>query len=310
MLKSITKTFVVTLCLLTVMSAPAFGSSHQYYAQSFFFDRKDAAYPIPSDSEVIKTLGIPTRFNLPPRKMKFLVWNLHKGADAPFKYEFLALGFDRDIIMGQEMFLDKNMTDVFRFLPHFLFTTATSFFSGKEKSRTGVLNASTVRPSSVKFLRTESLEPIVRSPKVALITTYPIAYTDKKLTVVNIHAINFVSTKSFKQELERIYQAIKDIPSPLVFSGDFNTWNKERLSILAEYSSKLGLNEAEFFPDHRMTFNGFPLDHFLHTDDIKITSARVDQKFEGSDHKPLQVEIEYMNPSISQEELDQTLQEL
>ncbi len=263
-------------------------------------------YPIPTDEEVIETLGTPTKNTLPPKKLKFLVWNLHKGTEEAFKYEYLTLSFNRDIVMNQEVYLDQNMTDVFRFLPDFYFTTATSFFSGKEKIRTGVANISSVKPVYTEFIRTKTLEPVVNSPKVVLINSYPIRFSTKKLTVVNIHGINFVSTKSFRQELHRIYERIKNIPSPLVFAGDFNTWNKERMLILNEYMTKLGMSEATFSPDYRMTFNGYPLDHFLHTKDIVVKSAKVEGFYQGSDHKPLQVEVEYSPLRFEQEEDDST----
>ncbi len=79
----------------------------------------------------------------------------------------------------------------------------------------------------------------------------------------------------------------------MVFAGDFNTWNKERMEILNEYMTKLNMAEATFSPDFRMTFNGYPLDHFLHTKDLYIKSAKVENFYLGSDHKPLQVEVEY-----------------
>jgi endonuclease/exonuclease/phosphatase (EEP) superfamily protein YafD len=306
-MKSLTKTLLITIVLST-LSFSAFGSDFEGM-DKIVFDRTGIVFPVPSDSEVIKTIGQASRASLPARRMKFLVWNLHKGTEDTFKYEYLLLAMDRDIVMNQEVFLDVNMLDVFKFLPHFYFTTATSFFSGKENIPTGVASNSTVKPVATKFVRTQIKEPVVHSPKVALITSYPIAHSDRLLTVVNLHGINFVSDKSFTAELNRIYEAIKNIPSPLVFAGDFNTWNKDRIKILADYSKKLGLSEAKFVPDNRMTFNGFPLDHFLHTSDIKIVQARVDKFYQGSDHKPLQVEIEYLNPSISQLELDQNIQE-
>ncbi|MBY0414760.1 MAG: endonuclease/exonuclease/phosphatase family protein, partial [Bdellovibrionales bacterium] len=286
------KNTIKVLVASTVLSLGLFQSAKSeasptglYHAQSIFVDRGEIVYPIPSDSDVIKTFGIPTQMALSPNSIRFLIWNLHKGADKSFKYEYLALGYDRDIIMNQEIFLDKNMMDVFHFLPYFYFTTATSFFSGKEKTRTGVANISRVKPSFTKFVKTETLEPIVNSPKVALINSYPLTGSRKKLTVVNIHGINFVSNKNFRNEMSRLYEQIKDIPSPLVFSGDFNTWNKERIEILNEYAQRLGLEEATFTPDDRMTFNNYPLDHFLHTPDLKVTRARVDKIYEGSDHK-------------------------
>lgn len=262
-------------------------------AQSVFVDRAEVIYPVPADEDVIYSFGKSTKSELPEKHLKFLVWNIHKGGDKTFSIEYLGLAFNRDIVMNQEIFLDKNMMDVFRYLPIFQFTTATSFFTGKEKTRTGVANISPVEPIHTDFVRSETLEPVVQSPKVALINSYPIKNSSKSLTVVNIHGINFVSNQSFKRELDRIYEKIKDIPSPLVFAGDFNTWNKGRMDILKDYAKKLNLSEATFSPDHRMSFNGYPLDHFLHTSDLKVTKARVDEFYQGSDHKPLQVEVDY-----------------
>lgn len=270
-------------------------------AQAAYADRKEIIFPVPADEDTLLSFGRPTRSQLPPKKMKFLVWNLHKGTEETFKIEYLALGMGRDIIMNQEVFLDSKMMDVFGYFPHMLFTTATSFFSGKEKTRTGVANITSVKPETTEFLRTETLEPVVNSPKVLLINSYPIRFSNKKLTVVNIHGINFVSNKSFRHEMNRIYEKIKDIPSPLVFAGDFNTWNEERMEILVEYSKKLGLSEARFFPDNRMSFNGHPLDHFLHTSDLKVTNARVDNFYMGSDHKPLLVDVEFSDRLFSKE---------
>lgn len=307
-MKNIKKTLLITILAFSTLSFKAFGSGHSYLP-TIIFDRHGIVFPTPSDADVIKTLGSPSRATLPARKMKFLVWNLHKGTEDTFRYEYLLLAYDRDMVMNQEIFLDENSLDVFSLMPHFFFTTATSFFSGKENIRTGVANNSPIKPVQTMFVRTQLKEPVVHSPKVTLITRYPIANTDKLLTVVNLHAINFVSTDSFRIEMQRIYDAIKNIPSPLVFAGDFNTWNNDRMIILDEYKKKLGLSEAKFSPDNRLKFHGYPLDHFLYTSDIKITRARVDDFYQGSDHKPLQVEIEYLNPSISQEELDQNVQE-
>ena len=295
---------IVALVSLLSLSAPAKAAA---LYQNVFIDRSDIVYPIPADNDVIKTLGKASRTQLPSRKLKFLVWNLYKGAKDTFSIEYMSLGFDRDIIMNQEVFLDKNMLGTFKFMPHFMFTTATSFFSGKEKIRTGVANISTVKPVFTDFLRTEVLEPVVNSPKVLLINSYPIRFSNKKLTVVNIHGINFVTNKNFRFELNRIYEKIKDIPAPLVFAGDFNTWNEERIALLSEYAKKLNLLEAKFFPDNRMSFNGHPLDHFLHTPDLKVINARVDGFYQGSDHKPLQVELEFLNQTInsSDSETDQ-----
>jgi endonuclease/exonuclease/phosphatase (EEP) superfamily protein YafD len=254
---------------------------------------REKAFSVPADEDVLYTIGQATHSQLPAEKFKFMVWNLFKGSEETFEKEFVAMAITRHIILAQEMLLDKKMLDTFRLLPHYKFTTATSFYSGKKKLRTGVANISPVKPLFTEYIRTKNLEPFLKTPKMALITTYPIAFSRKNLTVVNIHGINFVTTKKFGEEMERIYQVIKDIPHPLVFSGDFNTWNDDRLKILENYTKKLGLKEAEFYPDHRIRFNGNVLDHFLHSPDLKVTSAEVHDSYIGSDHRPLLVDVEY-----------------
>jgi endonuclease/exonuclease/phosphatase (EEP) superfamily protein YafD len=284
-MKKISLSFIVLTNLFLTLT-PVYGDD-QPYDNNLYLDKTDILYPIPESDDVVTTLGKSSKKQLPSWKWSFLVWNLHKGADDTFKPEYLALTLGRDIIMNQEIYLDKNMLDVFQYLPFHMFETGTSFYSGKEKIRTGVANISPVAPVFTQYVRTVNLEPIVATPKLTLITSYPIRFSRKKLTVVNIHGINFVPNEIFHIELERIYRQIKDIPSPLVFAGDFNTWNLERRSILKKYAQKLKLSEAVFLPDNRLTFNGHPLDHFLHTSDIKITKARVDSFYRGSDHKPM-----------------------
>lgn len=250
------------------------------------------SHPVPADKDVLLSFGNASQPSL-PRRMNILVWNLHKGANDSFATDFTELGYKKDLIVAQEMQLDPFMERVFAAFPLNTYSTATSFFLGKELFRTGVTTASQVKPVSETYIRTVTLEPVVNSPKVTLITQYPIRFTDKKLTVVNIHGINFVDVPSFKKEIDRIYETIKTYPSPLIFTGDFNSWNDERLAILKDFSVKMKMKEANFFPDNRMRFNKRPLDHFFYTEDIRVLEAKVEGFYQGSDHKPLELVIEY-----------------
>lgn len=250
------------------------------------------SYPVPGDKDVIQNFGFPSQASL-SKRMNILVWNLHKGEDEAFATDFIELAHKKDLILGQEMFLSPGMKSVFGSFPQYYFTAATSFFIGEEFTPTGVATASPVSPASVNFVRTQTLEPIVNSPKVTLVSRYPIKLSTQVLTVVNTHGINFVDNNSYRKEINRIYEAIKGFPSPLIIAGDFNTWNEERNAILADLCKKLKLRAANFFPDHRMRFNKHPLDHFLYTEDLRVIEAKVEGFYQGSDHKPLELIVEY-----------------
>lgn len=257
-----------------------------------FYSNNAQAYPVPPASDVIKQSGFPSQESL-PRRMNILVWNLHKGEDPAFATDFIELAYKKDIIIGQEMLLNSAMISVFRSFPQYSFTSATSFFLGKKPTRTGVTTAGPVSPAEVGYVRTQTLEPIVNSPKVTLISRFPIKASNKLLTVVNIHGINFVDGASYQREINRIYETIKHYPSPIIFAGDFNSWSDERDTILKNLCRKLNLRPANFFPDHRMTFNNHPLDHFFYSDDIRVIEAKVENFYLGSDHKPLELIVEY-----------------
>ncbi|RPJ73759.1 MAG: hypothetical protein EHM20_11705, partial [Alphaproteobacteria bacterium] len=129
--------------------------------------------------------------------------------------------------------------------------------------------------------------------KVTLVSRFPIKFSTNLLTVVNIHGINFVDSASYQRVINRIYDSIKNYPSPIIFAGDFNSWSDERNTILKNLCKKLKLRAANFFPDHRMTFNNHPLDHFFYSDDIRIIEAKAEEFYLGSDHKPLELIVEY-----------------
>lgn len=279
-LVNISKTFALAAVLtVTVATGTAF-SGNNY------------SHPIPKDNEVLMTVGTASQPSL-PKRMNVLVWNLHKGADDSFPTDFTDLAYGKDLVLAQEMLLNPFMEKIFAAFPMNIYTTATSFFLGKELYRTGVATSSQVKPVYESYIRTQILEPVVNSPKVTLLTQYPIKGTDKKLTVLNIHGINFVDVPSFKKEITRIFDVMKTISGPMIFAGDFNTWNDERLKILKDLSAHLKMKGANFFPDNRMRFNGRPLDHFLYTEDLRVLEAKVEGFYQGSDHKPLEVVLEY-----------------
>ena len=180
-----------------------------------------ASYPIPNEKDVISTFGFSSQDSFFGR-LNILVWNLHKGEDTTFATDFVALAYHKDLVISQEMYLTSSMKADFNSFPYYFYATATSFFYGKDHLRTGVATSSPVPPAAIDFVRTETLEPFANSPKIALITQYPIRFSNKQLTVVNIHGLNFVDNTSYRKEMKRLVEVINKIPGPLIFAGDIS----------------------------------------------------------------------------------------
>lgn len=253
--------------------------------------------PIPEITNILLEISKAPETNagLNPKSIKVLTWNLHKGQDDDFLKDMAMLTPNKDILMFQEMLLDKKMTDLFLSYKNLGFETATSFFVPPGLNRTGVATGSIVRPTKVSFLRSHALEPVLNSPKVTIITQYPILGSNKLLTVANIHAVNFVTPSQFKSEVDRLCIELKKINGPLILAGDFNTWLDEKVFYLDQVRKELHLKEASFTPDFRIEFKGHVLDHFYYSKDLRLISGKVEGFYMGSDHKPMEVELEYID---------------
>lgn len=251
---------------------------------------------IPSPNNVLRTLGRASE-NILQRDLNIVVWNLYKGKNATFTKEFLKITEDADLIISQEMFLDYSMNKTLLSKDQYFYQTATSFFSGKNDVRTGLITGSKVAPLSAKYIRTINTEPFAKTPKLTMLTTYDVEGIDRPLMVANIHGINFVTHDVFSIEINRIFKVLKNHKGPMIFAGDFNTWSVERLKTLNRLASSIGLKPTVFFPDNRTTFNGNKLDQFYHTNDIHVTSAKAISEFQGSDHTPLLVNVHILYSS-------------
>ena len=84
------------------------------------------------------------------------------------------------------------------------------------------------------------------------------------LAVANIHAINFsLSVDAYRAQLAAIAAVLSTHAGPIVFAGDFNTWNDAREESFRATAAALGLREIEYADDRRALFLGHPVDHIL-----------------------------------------------
>ncbi|OCG59068.1 endonuclease/exonuclease/phosphatase family protein [Gilliamella sp. Fer4-1] len=150
----------------------------------------------------------------------------------------------------------------------------------------GVMTISDVLPASLFSFRER--EPLIRVPKSALITIYPINNSKKQLLVANIHAINFsIGVKVYRQQIRMLLIRIKAHNGPVILAGDFNAWSKQRLNLLYHLVRSIELKPVNFSLDIRKTFMGRPLD-FVFYRGLQLNAAEIISTT-TSDHNPLLV---------------------
>ncbi len=182
---------------------------------------------------------------------------------------------------------------------------APNFIDAFHNSYAGVLTATKSACLKQKAIVTQHGEPVTKTPKVSLITEYSLMHSRKTLLTVNTHLINFVELAKFKAQLHEIEQAISAWRNSegtalhsgaVIFSGDFNTWNRPRWTMLVQMTQRLGLTRANFPPHEAQNLKRFllspPLDHIFYRGlQQNYLQARVLNDITSSDHKPMLVEF-------------------
>ncbi len=246
---------------------------------------------VPKTEDIMYNIGRFSKSALNPNSIKILVWNIYKGSRPSWSQDFNKLSRNQDIIMIQEMYLNPVMNDLFEDHQGYGYHTATSFIYLPSLTRTGVANASRVKPVRSKFQRSRVREPLSNTPKMALESFYKIKGTNQELMVVNIHAINFVSSNKLAIQLKDIAKDIKKFDGPVVFAGDFNTWSNDKLYIMREIIiQELNMKEVHFKEDHRKAIFGNIID-YIFIKDLDVINSKSFGDTKGSDHTPMQVEL-------------------
>ena len=211
-------------------------------------------------------------------------WNMQKARHVGALDDMDTLAGDKDLILIQEAALGDELLESSRKARFW------SFAPGYRNSNqlTGVMTLSASVPLTRCSLA--SREPWLGTPKATSVTEYALSGTDQTLVVVNIHAINFTfGLRHFREQLEQVSAALTDHDGPLIFSGDFNTWRKQRQDLVTGLSSQLGLQPVRFDDDQRKLVFGQALDH-IYVRGLKKKEASTGV-VSTSDHNPMTVRL-------------------
>jgi endonuclease/exonuclease/phosphatase (EEP) superfamily protein YafD len=227
----------------------------------------------PMDSADNLSLG------LNPYNIKLLNWNVQKATHPDLSTDLARLMPGVDLVTFQEARLQAAPVDALEAYSHALFavgyTTSTQ--------TTGVLTVSKTPPLS--HCRLSHQEPWLGTPKATSVSYFSIAERALSLMVINLHAVNFtVGSADFQQQIGDAALLIRAHSGPVVFAGDFNTWNASRQSSLLELVDELGLEAVVFADDQRVQVLGYTLDHIL-VRGLDVIDSQTYQ-MDSSDHNP------------------------
>ncbi|MEH2393129.1 MAG: endonuclease/exonuclease/phosphatase family protein [Nostoc sp.] len=248
-----------------------------------------------------KNNSIQTEIN--SNSIKVLSWNIAKqNYNKNWLKDFSSIieTYQPNVIFLQEFSL-KLEADKLETWVKMNWNFAPNFVDIHHQTYSGIFTAATISPVTKKVIATKHYEPIVKTPKISLVTEYLLSDKSTTLLTINSHLINFVDLNKFKIQLNELELALSTHRGPLIFSGDFNTWSQKRAVILNQVTTQLGLTPVIFAPHEKEKIKRFllspPLDHIFYRNlSVKKASAKVLDQICSSDHKPLLAEFTYINP--------------
>ncbi|WP_457551048.1 endonuclease/exonuclease/phosphatase family protein [Desulfobacula sp.] len=244
----------------------------------------------PAPGRVIESNPGFSQETISPESINILCWNVYKGKRDGWLNDFNTLSKDMDIILIQEARRNGKEQGGFG-ITGMGWNFAQSFsYHKKLIFSTGVMTLSKACPVFVSYLLTSSREPLTHTPKISLLSLYSLTGTPKKLLVINTHGINFVKSSDFASQMMDIEKKIKRHRGPVIFAGDFNTWNKKRVSILSKIMNRSEMKEVLFHPDTRTRRFRHVLDHVFYRG-LKLKQAKVFNAITSSDHKAMGIEF-------------------
>ncbi len=240
--------------------------------------------------------------------IRVLSWNVYKQSGRPgWQREFQHIvEFKKpDLFLLQEVCLEETFIQMMS-VTGVGWAFSPNIFQGDQNAYSGVLTGSRAKPVDADALLSNGLEPILNTPKSALLSRYVLSPSKTQLMVANLHALNFGSFAEFQEQLQHIALRIANHEGPVILAGDFNTWKKSRMRYLEDIAKSLGLFPVGFNPESRQ-MQAFicPLDHIFYSPrylSVKPGSPVVLESAVSSDHKPLFVEF-MLAPTTVKEEM-------
>jgi len=220
---------------------------------------------------------------LDPTGFSVLNWNVYKGNRESWKNDFINFTQQQDIVLLQEALLSDELKGVLKG-QGLNWHLNTAFYY--DELKTGVMTAS--RISSGYHCALRAAEPVIRVPKTALISRYPIAGMSQRLLVANIHGINFtLGLESYQSQMMAVEEILSTHDGPIVLAGDFNNWSDKRTQVLLDMMQRLSLEQLPYKNHNRTLVLGNAIDHVFYRGLTAVSHQT--HHVTSSDHNPITV---------------------
>ncbi len=216
-----------------------------------------------------------------------LSWNAYKYSSKNYFPDLKKLAQISDVLMLQEVLHSTSWQSKFTQQLPFSFAFYKSFCTNDDQA-TGVQSGARFKLMNTINLVSPGREPITNTPKVSGISRIDIPGHGSVL-MVNTHALNFNAGNSFEEHITQIANYIATQPGPVIWAGDFNTWNSSRQKFLDKKTKALGFINVNPINDDRRQI----LDH-IYVRGFTVINAEV-LKQTSSDHKPLIAVLKFKN---------------
>lgn len=222
-------------------------------------------------------------------EISVLLWNIAKGSRAGWDEDLRRLAAGKDLVLLQEAVLTDAVREAI----------GTGWHDFAPGYRTSVYTSGVWTASAAAALAACSIEirePLLGTPKRALIVEYPLAGRDDTLLVANLHAVNFaLGLAEFRRQLGEVAAILAAHDGPVLLAGDFNTWSRSRHDILEGMVRELGLRPAAYSSDYRLRAFGWPLDHLFYRGMELLASGS--ERVRTSDHNPVVAQLSLSPPA-------------
>lgn len=215
--------------------------------------------------------------------VQVLTWNVLKFKRENSVSDFVNLSNKADVAFIQEAIHSIDLQNKTAQSVSMDWTFFKSFC--REYGASGVQTGSRYPQLQADAVLAPAVEPVVNTPKVTGFSVIEIS--GHKVLLINVHGLNANKGLDFEKHMDQIFNVAIKFEGPIIWAGDFNTWNPLRMAYLKNKGQALGMTLLVPETDVRK----LKLDHIL-VRGFKVKSVKILDTYVSSDHWPVIAELE------------------